>query len=162
MSTKVKVVIVVVALAGSFAAGRYLAPQKIKIETKTVEVIKTVIQKEKAVQKDTHKETTITETTKPDGTKETKTVVVEDNKIKKDTTTVKHEDTTTNTDTKKEIVKTTSRLNISALAGVPISLQGLGSFTVGAHVSKDLIGPVSFGVWGLSSGTVGISAGLTF
>lgn len=162
MSTKVKVIIVVASLGTAFALGRYTVPTKIKTEIKTVEVIKTITVKDTSADKKVHKETTTTESTKKDGTKETKTIVVEDSDFKKDTTIVKKDDDKKTSDDKSETTKTGSRLNISALAGAPISLSGLGNFTYGLHISRDLIGPVSVGLWGMSDSTFGLSVGLTF
>lgn len=162
MQTKYKVLIIVIVGATGVAVGRYTVPVKIKTEIKTVEVIKTVTVQDTSADKKVHKETTTTTTTKPDGSKESKTTVVEDSDFKKDTTIVKNEDDAKFSDSKTEITKTGSRLNISALAGAPVSLHGLGNFTYGLHISRDLIGPVSVGLFGMSDGVAGISIGLTF
>lgn len=162
MSTKVKVVIVVALVAGAFAGGRYLTPVKIKTEIKTVEVVKTVIVKDKTSDKEVHKTTTTIDSVKPDGTKTTTTTVVEDSSTKQDTKTDIVKDGTKTETTKKEVTKTSSRLNISALGGAPISIHGLETPVFGLHVSKDILGPVSVGIWGLTDKTFGLSVGLTF
>lgn len=154
LSTKWKVIIVIISLLGAFASGRYSVPVKIKTtevstDNKKVDVDST---------KDKHKETTTVTVVKPDGSKETTTKIVEDDKAKTDSTVVDNK-----TDNKETTVtKGSSRLNISVLGGV--GLRGLPTITpvFGAHVSKDLIGPVSIGAFGLSDGTFGASLGLTF
>lgn len=162
MSTTVKVIIGLVVVVGAFAFGRYTTPTKIKIETKTVEVIKTVTVKQTAKRKRVHKHTVVTETTRPDGTVEKRTEVVFDSDFNKDTTNHVAVDQSKKSDTKSETTRVGSRLNISLLAGAPVSWQGLGNFTYGVHVSRDIIGPFSLGAFGFSTGLVGISAGLTF
>jgi len=146
METRVKVIIITVSLATAFAVGRYTVPTKTVVQTKIVEVEK----------KDTktHDNIVVTETDKPDGTK----VIV--------TKTVDDTDTTTNLNvsdiTTKTVEKTTGRMNLSILGGAPLTFSGPTSLVYGAHVSKDIIGPVSIGVWYLSSSTGGLSVGLTF
>lgn len=161
METKYKIAIalVVVAIATSFAVGRYTVSEKIKIETKIVEVEKKTEKKDQDVNKAERKETTITESVKPDGTKETTTKIIEDTNTNKNTKVDTVQNDTTKTDASKTIEKGGSRLNISALGGYDI-IKGVPVY--GASISKDVIGPVSAGLWGLSNATVGISVGLSF
>lgn len=139
MDTKYKVIISIVVVLVAFAFGRYSAPK--------VPDSHTVTDTTKEVNKDTHKTTVVTKT--PDG-KEVTTIV---------------EDTTTksDSDTKKDQTVTapkTSLINISALAGLDI---GRGFIpTYGISASKELIGPVTVGAFGLTNGTIGLSIGINF
>lgn len=116
-----------------------MTPEKVRVETKTVEV-------EKIIEKIVHKETKVTE--HPDGTKET--VVVEDSN------TIGRTESTKNTYTKESISKG-SKVNISILGGIK---SDLNTVVYGASVSKELIGPITIGAWGLTDKTFGISVGL--
>ena len=51
-------------------------------------------------------------------------------------------------------------MNISALVGVdlPNSLKPL----YGASFTKQFLGPISIGAWGLTNGTLGVSVGINF
>ena len=158
MTTKVKIIIIVVSLATSFAVGRYTVPTKTVTVVKTVEIEKKVTDTNE--NKKEHKKTTITELDKPDGTKQTTTVITDDTDAdKKIDQTLDQTDTSEST---KTVVKTGSRLNIAALVGMPVTNLSNPALVYGVHVSRDLIGPISIGVWGLSSGTAGFSAGLSF
>lgn len=124
----------------AFAWGRYSAPTKVETKTVTVEV-------EKIQQ---HQNTVIVEKVNKDGSKETTTRIITD----------------TNKNTAKaseqsKLVEKKSALNVYGLGGLDISNPS-GGFFVGAHISKQLIGPVSFGVFGLTNKTAGISVGLSF
>jgi hypothetical protein len=54
--------------------------------------------------------------------------------------------------------------SVALLVGSSLSLKpiGLGPVVYGASVQRRIIGPVSVGLWGLSNGTGGLSAGVTF
>ena len=143
MDTKYKVIAGTAVVLVSFAFGRYSAPKIADSTTKT--------ETQKDVQKDTdtHKITTVTET--PDGKKVTT--------ITEDTTTKSN----SQTDTKKDQTITapkSSVINISALAGLD---TGRGFVpTYGISASKELIGPIAVGAFGLTNGTIGISVGVNF
>lgn len=156
MSTKYKVVLAAIALLGAFAAGRYLAPEKIKIEKQIVEVEKKSSNKD--AEKNTRKTTTVTKTTYPDGRVEERTVVVEETDRKSSSTTVSEGSKTENEVT--EVTHSSSRVTISALAGAPTSSLQLPVY--GVAISKPVLGPITVGAWGLSSGVIGASLGLTF
>jgi hypothetical protein len=132
----------------AFASGRFLAPTKTVVQTVEVEKKQTDAEREK------HKTTTTTVTEKPDGTKTTVTATTEDSNTKKST----KDDTTTDTTSTKTYGG--SKTNISALAGVSLG-SGI-PVTYGAEVSKSILGPIRAGVWGLTSGTFGVSLGLEF
>lgn len=152
MTTKNKILLALAALAAAFALGRYTAPVKIQEVTKTDEKQT----EKKNIETDKHKETTVVEEVKPDGTKVTTTKTVED--ATKHLQDDKSKDKST--ESEKVVTKETSKLNISALAGSKISTQP--ELIYGGSISRNLIGPVTTGLWGLSNGTAGVSIGLTF
>lgn len=127
-------------LIGCFYWGRYTAPTKIEIQTKTIEV-------EKVQQ---HQDTVIVEKVHKDGSKETTTRIVTD--TNKNTTKASEQN---------KIVEKKSSLNIYALGGIDVSNPANG-FTIGAHISKQLLGPISLGVFGFTNKTAGISVGFNF
>jgi FtsZ-interacting cell division protein ZipA len=151
MSTKVKVIIAVIVLAVTFATGRWSASQK---TTKTTEqVTQTDV---KADVKDTHTKTTITETKQPTGVDTTVTVIDQ----------VQDDKSTENDNTKTQIQQTVtptskSKLNISVLGAEDFS-KGFTEPTYGLSISKEVLGPLTVGAFGLMNGTVGISVGLDF
>lgn len=130
------VVIVVIA----YYAGKYSAPEKVRVETVTVEV-------EKKVNKEQRKKVFIKEN--KDGSKET-TIVVD--------TSVK-EDTKANSESTVKEVTTRTKLNVSVLAGGSLPLS---EPIFGISAQKNFIGPITLGVWGLTNKTGGISVGLNF
>ncbi len=148
MTNKTIEIIFVVAIVGSFAVGRYsVQSPAITKETDTAKDSK------KDTEKNTHKETT--------------TIVEEGPSCKKTTTTVT-EDTSTKkrTDTQLETHENTTitppkvnTLNVSALAGLDIHQK---SAIYGVALTKEIIGPVTAGAYGLTNGTIGVSLGLNF
>jgi len=157
MNNKYLVIGAIVALAVAFAMGRYTAPVKVKTETQVVEVDKKT--KDTEVDRDKHKETKIVEVNKPDGTKETTTTIVEDTNTNK-----KEKQTDLLTETEKsstEITRAGGFLYVQGLAGLDkLSLSGRPIY--GASVSKEVLGPISVGAWGLTNSTFGLSLGLRF
>lgn len=143
MNTQFKVLIAVVALAISFASGRFLSPTKTRTETKVVEVEKVVVKVEHVV-------TTIREN--PDGTKET--IIVADTKTDS-------QSSRTVTDSIKEVIGKRNTLNVSVLAGIQLPLN-TSSLVYGASLTKEVLGPITIGGWALTNKTVGISVGLNF
>lgn len=143
MTTKNKVIISVIVLITTFAVGRYSAPEKVRVEVKTVEV-------EKIVTKVVHVKTTTTE--KPDGTKETTTVV--DSRTDSSTN-------TKNTESKTEQTISKKMMNASVLSGLNLSSNNPG-LVYGLSVSGNLLGPITVGSWGLTNSTFGVSLGLNF
>lgn len=125
----------------AFAWGRYSAPTKVETKTITVEVEKTKVVEKKV----------IVEKVNPDGSKTTVTTV--------DTNTETQTDTNTNSTTVKENKKST--LNVYAMGGLDVTNPANG-FIVGAHVSKQLLGPVSIGLFGFTNKTAGVSVGFSF
>lgn len=131
------------ALVLTFILGRYSV--KNEVITKTVEV-----QTHENKQTEKHTETTTTKT--PDGTQITKTVT--------DTTTTSQKDKSKEIDTKKVIEAIEPKVNVNVLMGY--NRNNLHELIIGAHVSKQLLGPVSFGVWATTEKSFGVSVGLGF
>ncbi len=161
METKYKAMGFVGVVLVSAAVGRYTAPEKVKIETKTVEVIKEVKVTDETKTKNRDRITTGVTDTKPDGEKiETITVIEKDaDSTKTDVTTTR--DDSKSTDQIKEVTKSTGRLNLSVLAGVNVTNPGNGML-YGGNISRDILGPISLGAWGLTNGIGGVSVGITF
>lgn len=150
LSKKNKILIGIVVLAGTYAAGRLSAPEKIKIEKQEVVVKDTEKQRDKEVITD-KKITTL-----PDGTK------VEEVKIRENTKTVTTETEKKKTNESKLVQSGAGKVNISGLFGIkPRKLQD--GLVYGVSVSTRVLGPVTIGIWGLiPEPVVGVSAGLQF
>jgi hypothetical protein len=144
--------ILLVLMTVSFAAGRFLAPERVEIKKEIVTV--EVERKEKSTEKDRDTETI--EITRPDGTKikkkKTKTHTETQEKSEKDTTTK---------ETETKVVENSRRLQVSVLAG-PDFTNLSAPIVYGAHISRPFLGPITLGVWALSSGVGGVSIGLQF
>lgn len=157
MNTKSKITLSLIALLTAFAFGRFSAPEKIKIETKVVEVEKKEVQKD--LDKQVHKKTITKTTTKPDGTKSTTTITQDDSTFNAKTDSKSEIDKSS--DTLKEVTRSSSKVTVQGLAAVnPFHLQN--GLDLGASVCKPILGPLTVGIFGFRSGTVGASAGLTF
>lgn len=158
MKTSSKIILAIIALVVSYAFGYYESPEKIKTETKIVEVES----KTKKTDSDTnkHKDTKTTEVIKPDGTKTITTTVTEDTNRKSDSTAT--DDTKKMEDITKEVTKSGSRLNLAILTGVNFSNLTSNPIIYGGSVSRNLIGPITLGIWGLTNSTAGASIGLQF
>lgn len=133
------------------ASAWYFKPPVVETRTeyrdKIVEVVKTVKERVK-VQTKTRKET------KPDGTRVEETTV-----------------TKTDTDVKTAGSKTSDveAVTVQKFKQHDWSVRGMagwdfsrGVVVYGAGVDRRVVGPVSIGAWGLSSGVVGVSVGVTF
>lgn len=153
MPTKTKAIIAAVALLVAFAAGRWLAPTKVVTEIKTVEIER----KETDEEKKKHQTIIITETKNPDGT------VTKVTKIVNNSDTTKHEtdDKTKSSDTVKTVTYASSRFHLAALGGMDFN-PSVPTPVYGAYLSKDILGPISAGVWGLTNKSFGVSLGLSF
>lgn len=137
MTTKAKVILAVLTLVLAFAGGRY-----------SVQPPDTTSTTDTKIDKDTHTKKTVVIIKDPDGKETTTTVVERDTKTKTDTN-------TSNTVTQ---VKR-STLNVSALAGVDIKEK---TAIYGVSVTKEVLGPVTVGAYGLTNGVVGVSLGINF
>lgn len=154
MTTKTKVIISTVVILISFAAGRFSSPEKIKIETKIVEVEKKISKTDK--KKDTRVKVVTVE--RPDGTKET-TKTIESTATSQNTSASSK---SSDSHSVNETTRSSSRLNLSVLGGVSYSPFVGVKPVVGGHISKDIVGPISVGIWGTSNIEGGISLGVTF
>ncbi len=165
MQPKYKVILIAISYVAVFAAGRYLTPTKIKIETKVVTVEKIVESKKTDTSKDEHKKVVTHEVDKPDGEKDITTTTTDEDKEDQKIADNRTDDKTKTEDKTKEITKDSGHLNISALGGLNTTNS---STEYGLSVTKDVIGPFSLGVWGLNSTnretgpSVGASFGLSF
>jgi len=149
LTLKYKISGAVAILLVTFALGRY------SVNVVSVKTKESVAQVD--VKKDTQNVVTKThevETKKPDGTVQT-TI---DTTIQAVT---KNDDKETQTDKVDQTVTAakTSTVNISLLAGYH---YGDTSPLYGASVSKELLGPITIGLFGLTNGTVGASVGVNF
>jgi len=147
LDLKTKVIISILVLAAVFAAGRYSVSS---IDTKSKEVVKTDTQKDTT--QDTKKTTTIEKT--PDG-KEI-TTIQEETVINAHTSTDKTDQSSTSV-----IANARKTLNISGLASLDLSTRSVMP-VYGASISKEILGPVTVGVFGLTNGVIGVSIGLDF
>lgn len=160
MTTKSKIILTIVCLTVSFAFGRYSAPTTVKTETKVVEVDKKKDTKTSETDINKHKETVVKEVTHPDGTKEVITTVTEDTVASRDTKEKSKETKSKDTDITKEVTRSSGRLNISVLAA--IDTTQLSTPVYGLSVTRDVIGPISIGLFGFTNKTIGASLGLSF
>lgn len=150
MMTKLAIGLIVVLV--SVAVGRFTAPEKVRIETKIVQVDKKT--EDKDIDKHEHK---VTKTvTNKDGTTETTTVSDTDTGIADKKT----DNSYSSKDTEKEVTRGSSKVSISALAGLDIHSPGTPVY--GGAVSKSILGPIGVGAWGLTDGVFGASLSLTF
>ncbi len=137
MSLQYKVILSLVALLAAYSFGHYTKPQPAIATTTTQET-------EKQLQHDV-----IVTIKTPDGT----------------TKTVETVDTTTKVQEQKKEVEVTppkqSKINISALVANDFSRGGILPL-YGVSVSKEFLGPVTIGAFGLTNGTIGLSLGINF
>lgn len=133
---------------GCFAAGALVGvlgkPAKIVTKTQTVYQDRVV---EKKVE---HEVVVQTETKKPDGTDVIQTKTVEDSGI----------DVNSQIKAIQDIEKTVSYgrgLEIGLMGGVNATT---GTPAYGAYASKQILGPISVGGFGLSNGTIGLTLGI--
>lgn len=162
MSTKTKVIIVIVYTAVAVASGRYLTPEKVKIETKVVEADKKTDTIDNSKNKHQIKKTTVTVNKKPTGeetivTNTTVETVVDDKK-----TQVVIDQSSKKSDDKETKTAAADKITISALAGANLSSLATSPFVYGLSITRPILGPVTLGLWGLSNASCGVSVGLTF
>lgn len=160
MSTKGRIFLGAVLILGAFAFGRYSAPEKIKVEKEIVRVEVEKKEKSKDQSVDEQKDTTTIEVTKPDGTKIKKRVVRQDRKT--ETSTDEKTDRVSQTKKKEtKVVENSRRISVSVIAG-PNFTDLKAPIVFGGYISRPFMGPVTLGIWGLSSGVGGVSVGLQF
>lgn len=153
--------VLVALVLGSFAAGRYTLPAKVITTTQTVAVDNKTSAEQDDVNQSKHVVTKTKTTEKPDGSKVTTTVTTSDTNTDKDKKVASTDDSTITKATTKEVVNNTSTVNLSLMTGTKFSF-GANPLVYGGSVTKQVLGPVTIGVWGLSSGEGGASVGLTF
>lgn len=157
MLTKKQALSVFGLLIVSFAIGRYSSPSKI-VET---EKLTTNTDSTTDINKDTHRNK-ITKTTivkNKDGS-ETITKISKD---VADTNTISKNNTVSSSakETTKETTYSKGSLNLSALAAK--NVHSLTSeLKYGGMVSRNILGPITMGAFGLTDGTIGVSMGLSF
>ena len=154
MALKTKIIIAICYTVLIFAVGRYTTrTPSSTVQTKTTEV------ETKTEDKNVNTKKTITETKKPDGT--TVTVTQVDQTINDD----KRDDRTTQVQTKETTKAVRPILQLSILGGNDFS-QGPFKPVYGAAISKEVLGPVTLGLFGLTAqqryGIIGISLGVNF
>lgn len=162
MTTKYKIIIVVVSLTAAFAAGRYTVPSKVITETKIVEVEKKTQDQKQDVAKNVKKRTETTETLKPDGEKTTTIVVTEETVTDKKTDKTTIVDKAKDEESRKEVISNQDKVIVSLLGGAKLINPGINPLVYGLSITKPVLGPIAIGAWGLNNGTFGMSIGLTF
>jgi hypothetical protein len=161
MSPKSKIILVVITVVTAYAFGRFSAPEKVKIETKIVTVEKKVKDTDTTVDKNRHKKVVIVEETKPDGTKTKTTTITDDTTTKSDRKTKETDKIAQKEKTSKEVISSSAKLTVSAMAGVNLGLTN-NPLVYGASVSKTILGPISLGAFYLTPSIVGATIGLSF
>ena len=159
MPLKTKIIIVVIALGTSFAFGRYTVPEKIKIETKIVEIEKKQDTSTVSNKKNRKKKTIVVVDIKPDGEEHKTTTITDDTSSDSNKHDNQSDITAVTQDQTKEVIKGSDKVTISGMVGINV-LTGLPSY--GASVTKPILGPITVGIWGLTPGVCGGSLGLTF
>lgn len=156
MNDKQKLFIVILGLAIAYAAGMYTDRV---VETKVTKIQSTKTESQELDKKDknTHKVTKTVTIKAKDGSSTTTVTTDTTTEVKdidkKESETLKKSKTVTDT-------KSAGKLNISLLASYDLMNPKVPA--VGLSVSKEVLGPVTAGVWGLNSGIIGISIGLDF
>lgn len=153
MNTNIKYGVAgVIILACTFVAGRYTAPEKVRVETKTV-----TVEVEKKVQDTNQKKNTkMTEIVNKDGSK----VITTTTTVDTDTKTKTNIDQTTKSDTVKTVQISGSSLIIEGLVGTNVTNPA--GLVYGAEISNKLIGPIRVGIFGFTDSRVGGSIGFQF
>lgn len=149
MSLKNELILGVIGALLMFALGRYSVSSP-TIKTTENQTIASNTDKDK----NTHKQTTTTVVEEPNGEK--KTVIT----TNEDTISTTHKTGDVSTHLEQTITPPkTNTLNVSALAATSFSeFKPL----YGVSVTKQVIGPITAGAFGLNNGTVGVSLGLSF
>lgn len=146
-----KGLIAISVLALTFAFGRYSVKQVASKDVLKNTIMDSTIEKAK----DVHTVTTVTTTVNPKTHAQVTTTVT-------DTEADTHTDIQTNTKTDiKTDIKYTSqpRTNISGLVGIDFRTS---KPVYGGSATRQILGPISVGVWGLSNASGGVSIGVSF
>lgn len=148
-SMRIQILISVCTLLLVFALGRYSVSQP-HITTSNQKSNETQI----IDNKDTHTQTKITETRSPDGTSTKTTVIDTQVTDKKDLNKQVNSSSQTESTPQK-----TNTLNLSVMAGYDAQRSQI---VYGGSVTKELVGPITMGLFGLTNGVVGATIGLNF
>lgn len=147
--TKTQLIILAAALVIGFVAGSLTHPSK-EVKTTSNEKINLDIKSDKDIHE--HTVTIITKT--PDGVSTTRI----DNT--QDTVSVTNTDKRSSLVTTSDTVRGKKSINLSALVGVSVYEPLIPIY--GISVTKPIFGPITAGVFGLSTGTIGVSIGCDF
>lgn len=162
---------VAVALVAAFGAGRFASPTKVHVvqvatyHAVTVQGNERVVFKDRIVQVDR----VIVRTVAPDGTV-TETITDKSKRESKSADAAKSV-TLAAVDSSVKTEKTEThdapRFTVSLLGGYQFKSQfnlipNAGPWALGLQLQYRIAGPLQVGVWGLTTGTVGLNLGLTF
>lgn len=155
MNTKQTIGIAASCLVLGFAFGHYFRP----VEVKETDKIVTTDKKQDMTVTDTkqneHKRTVIVE--EPNGKKTTTIEDVIDSDNHKTNVAI---DTSKETEDKSKItINSTSKLNISLLAGVSSFLNS-PTLIYGVSFSREVLGPITLGLYGFTNKSGGVSLGI--
>lgn len=165
MSTKNKIIILVVIFASGLAIGRFTLPSKVVEKEKIVYQDKVVekLVENKDVKRNNNRTITKTETVSKDGTKtvitklEDKTVSDTSTKTSED----KKQDVSKEDDKSKETTYNTQKFTIAGMAKINVTNVS-GGLSYGALIGYRVIGPFSILGAGYSDGTATLGIGITF
>jgi uncharacterized protein YchJ len=168
ISIKTAAIATVLLLGIGYLSGKYTTPAKVvtKIEEKIVEkeVVKTKV--DTSVREKKNREYIIVETTSPDGTIRRERRFIDKGETTTDTSKVNVSTTERDTELKSstETVNSKNLWNVSALATMSHTDSDFlrGNISYGAHVQRQILGPISVGAFGLTNKTYGLSLGVSF
>lgn len=165
LSNKVKVILVIISLAGAAAFGRFTSPTKV-VEKEHIVYQEKIVEKKVYVKDKDIKKNVVTirlVTIKPDGTRtiETKTYDKSEIEIVQKGGSEKTDDVSKETDKTKTaeykhdefLISLGAKMDASNLSGAP---------TYGLLLNKRLLGPIYVGAFGFLDKSFGVTAGLSF
>jgi hypothetical protein len=151
-----------VALAASFAAGRFSTPTKVETKVEYVDRVREVRTTVIARVVDTKVRRVIV--TAPDGSSRTEEAI--DTHVDERSNESSEIAKSTESKTATQTVRDAPRVTISALVGItiPNSTSSLtqATLTYGVHAQYRIAGPFVLGAWFSTPGSIGLSGGLTF
>ena len=163
-----KTVVLVLALGAAFAAGRFLAPDKVITQTEVVEVEKEVIREvvkeseTESVQLERQTHTIITE--RPDGTKITEIFEVNKDTIVIDRRSEQGFEVDTETESEISDIRIVERSRPQWKVGTMAVTSSFEEFSVdyGLTVERRMFGPIFMGVTGVQNQGVGLTLSIEF
>lgn len=159
MTTKLQIIIGVCLLLGGVAVGRYTAPTKTVVKVETKEVIKEVVVTTKGETKYIKNDlvTKIVEIVNKDGSSTKTTYIVDKGSTLNEIKEFQSIDLSKTTETKKETITENKRsVNINGM----VYLKDMKP-EYGLHISKQFLGPISIGAFGMQDKRVGLTVGLS-